>query len=475
MARAVASLAVSVVARTDKFRKGMKRAARILQKFGNSVRAMALKVAKFGSVLAGVAVGGLALFIKQSFASLDVLAKTSDKLGIQIDQLRGLERAAELTGGSIEQFRKSIIMMSKNISEAALGTGEALEAFEMLGITAEDLLGLSPDKALIKILRELDKVPGSIRRIGIAADIFGARSGTALLNLAALGPALESTIAQATRLFGKFSRIELNAVERANDALGDTFRSLRGSADRLAVTIAPMVERIAFLLTDSFVGFRRRLNSDILPALRKFFVQAANFAELFFLTLKVQIADIKIETLTTIAEVLAALRRDPIGILKVRERVKFRSLRDRDMLDFVTSGQVSGFGDRLAQAFDAFAEKGAAAFQKSQVDRATRQVKSFFAPILNAIRDPLSVFRLIVVDLNERLKPFKGKLRFKPPSVAEAVKIGQAQEIVLSRQALRAFPGQKREQIVKDRSVKAAIDSMHQTLKTQGNVAIVGR
>lgn len=475
MARAVAQLAVSVVARTDKFRKGMRRATRILKKFGASVRAMSLRVAKFGSVLAGVAVGGLALFIKQSFASLDVLAKTSDKLGIQIDQLRGLERAAELTGGSIEQFRKSIIMMSKNISEAAGGTGEALEAFKDLKVSAADLLGLSPDKAFIKIARALDLIPGRIRKIGIAADIFGARSGTAILNLAALGPQLESTIAQATRLFGKFTRVELNLVERANDALGDTFRSLRGIADRLAVTVAPVVERIAFALTEAFIAFRKNLTSTILPALRRFFIRAGNFAELFFRTLKLQITDIKIGILTTIAEVLAALGRDPTRVLGTRERVKFRALRERDMLELLAGGRVPLLGDRLAKSLDDLIAGAEGAFRKSQTDRARRQVRNFFAPVLNAIKDPLSVFGAIVTEFNERLAPFKGKLRFKIPSVAVTAQIVRAQEIDLSRQLLRPFSGAHREQLVKDPTVAKAIDDLTVFLKAESGTAVIGR
>ncbi len=451
MARSVASLAVSIVARTDKFRKGMRRATRILKKFGASVRSMALKVAKFGSVLAGVAVGGLALFIKQSFAGLDVLAKTSDKLGIQIDQLRGLERAMELTGGSAEQFRKSIIAMSKNINEAAQGTGEAIQAFEDLGLKAEDLVGLSPDKALVKILKKLDLIPGSIRRIGIAADIFGARSGTALLNLAALGPKLKLTIAGASRLFGKFTRVQLNAVERANDAIGDMFRSLRGIADRLAVEIAPVVEQIAFALTDAFVEFRKNLTSTILPAVKKFFVQGANFADLFFATLKVDIADLKIATLTTIAEVLAALRRDTTPILKIRERVKFRALRGRDRLDMLASGRLPLLGDRLAKRLGVFIDKAAAKFQEGQADR------------------------------EKRREAFMDKLRVRTPSAALAGaggianRVGQFQSIDLSRQSLRNFPGQKREQIVKDPEGNRRLDMILTTLRNQDRTAIFGR
>lgn len=47
-------------------------------------------------------------------------------------------------------------------------------------------------------------------------------------------------------------------------------------------------------------------------------------------------------------------------------------------------------------------------------------------------------------------------------------------EVSLSRQALRAFPGQKREQIVRDRSVEAAIKEQTQLIRSQGNTAVFG-
>ena len=478
MARAVANIAVSITARTAAFRKGMKRAIRTLKKFAASVRAMSLRVAKFGSVLAGVAIGGMALFIKQSFKSLDALAKTSQKLGITIDRLRGLERAAELTGGSIEQFRKSIIMMSKNISEAAMGTGEAIEAFELLGVKATDLLGLGPEKALTTILRKLDLVPGSIRRIGIAADIFGARSGTALLNLAALGPKLESTIARSIELVGRFTDVELNLVERANDALGDTFRSLRGIADRLAVTVAPAVEAIAVALTDAFIGFRKSLTSDILPGLRRFFIAAANFGDLFFRQIKLNVARLKVDVLTLVQDVLRSLPFADVspGLLKRTGIAQAHVVAQERELNKIVAGKKLLLGDRLAKFFDDLVGGAAGSLRKGQSDRAKRQVRNFFAPVLNAIRDPLSVFRAIVEDFNKRLAPFKGKLRLAAPTLerASAAQATSFLSVVLSRQALRAFPGQKREQIVRDRSVKDAIDSMHNTLRRQSTVATFG-
>lgn len=444
MARSVASIAVSVVARTDKFRKGMQRAMRTLKKFGAGVRAMSLRVAKFGSVLIGVAAGALVLFVKQSFASLDALAKTSAKLGIAIDQLRGLERAAELTGGSIEQFRKSIIMMSKNISEAALGTGEALEAFELLGIRAEDLLHLAPDKAFIRIAKALDLIPGRIRKIGLAADIFGARSGTAILNLAALGPKLESTIARAKEVMGSFTDVELNLIERANDALSDTFRALRGIADRLAVTIAPTVERIALALTDAFIGFRETLVDTILPAIAAFAIRALNIFDIVFRRLKTLFLELKIDALTTIQIILDALGKPfPVKLLASRLTAESQLRLQRQKTNLLALRRPDKLlGNRLALAVKDLVAGVESAFKKAPLDLARRQAE---AGLGRAVIEP---------------KSFANVARFLTVS--------------LSRQALRAFPGQKREQIVRDRTVEAAIKEQTLLMRSQRNTPVFG-
>jgi hypothetical protein len=266
---ATASIAVSVKARTRDFNRKLKQSGRNVETFGARVRRLARGIAKFGTAITAVAAGGMAIFIKQSFSTLDALAKTSDRLGITADKLRGFERAAELSGSTIEVFRKGIQNMSKNIAEAASGTGEAKDTLAALRLDAAKLVRLKPDEVFLRISKAIKGMPSQIQKIGAMSDIFGMR-GISLLNMIELGDKrLRAMLETSVRLSGSFSRLDLSAIERANDAIADMRRAFRGIIDTLAVQFADPLTAIAEKLTDWLVGVRRAL-FDSLPGIGNF-------------------------------------------------------------------------------------------------------------------------------------------------------------------------------------------------------------
>jgi hypothetical protein len=234
----------------------MKRASRTIKKFGADVRTLSTRIAKFGAVIATVAAGAMVLFIKQSMATLDVLAKTSARLDIAADKLRGFERIAELTGSQIKTLHKGLLNMAKGIAEAAEGTGEAKDAFEALGLDAAKLIAMKPDEIFLRISDALEKIPNRIQKIGIMSDIFTLR-GVTLLNMMELGSVkLREMLADSVRLSGSFSRWDLTKIEDANDAFSDMKRALRSIADRMAIDVSPGIRKMSELTTDFIIDLR---------------------------------------------------------------------------------------------------------------------------------------------------------------------------------------------------------------------------
>jgi hypothetical protein len=120
---AIANLAVSVTANTRGLSKGLRRGRRSLADFGKGVRRIA---AGMGALFAGGAgVVGFTALVKNSLQSADALAKTSDKLGLATEKLAGLQHAAELTGAGTRTLDMGLQRMTRRVSEAAQGTGEA--------------------------------------------------------------------------------------------------------------------------------------------------------------------------------------------------------------------------------------------------------------------------------------------------------------------------------------------------------------
>ena len=120
------SIVVDLLMRTGSFETDTARAEKSLAKFKKE----AVETAKqAGAVLgtAAVAVGGaLVLMTKQAIDAADELNKLSQKTGESAETLSALSYAFELGDVSGEAFGASMIKLSRSMSEAAQGSGDAL-------------------------------------------------------------------------------------------------------------------------------------------------------------------------------------------------------------------------------------------------------------------------------------------------------------------------------------------------------------
>jgi hypothetical protein len=175
--KAVSTLAISFVARIAKFTKGVKKMRRDLKKIKK-------QVAGFAKMSIGITVTGAAVAIaalNKVAGSVDNLVKTAEKLGIVPEKLKGLRHAAELSGVPIKTLDMALQRMTRRLSEAAIGTGEAQGALEELGLNAAALAALSPDEQFMAIADAMEAVGSQSDRVRLAFKIFDSE-GVALVN-----------------------------------------------------------------------------------------------------------------------------------------------------------------------------------------------------------------------------------------------------------------------------------------------------
>ena len=82
-------------------------------------------------------------FIEQN---MEARWQMSQRTGISVETLSELGYAAQLSGVDVETLETAIKRMQKTIIGAAEGSQAAVEALAELGLTVEDLRGLSPDQ-----------------------------------------------------------------------------------------------------------------------------------------------------------------------------------------------------------------------------------------------------------------------------------------------------------------------------------------
>lgn len=213
---------------------------------GKSLGKMKSSLFNAKSAIAGlVGVAGFGALVVSAGRAADSLAKTSDKLGLSTEALGGLRHAAELTGVSTNTMDMALQRMTRRLSEAAKGTGEAVGALQELGINAKDIAKLSPDKAFQKLSAAMAETSSQGDKVRLAMKLFDSE-GVALVNTMALGEKGLQDASAAAEAYGiALNRADASKIERANDAMLRIQTAVKGFATTVAVQLAPFMELIA--------------------------------------------------------------------------------------------------------------------------------------------------------------------------------------------------------------------------------------
>lgn len=220
----------------DRVSKTLKSITSRLKKWG----AGALKIT--GALVAGfgLVTGALAAMFSKLADSIDEQAKIASSLGITNEALGVFRDAAGYAGISSEGLTTSLRKMSQGIADAATGTGEAKDAIEELGLDAEKLQQMGPEKAFKAIIEKLDQIPNGIKKTGLAMDLFG-RSGAAMANLTSRG--LKQAQSDADILKLKLTRAQAANVEATNDAWARIKNAAKDFLKYITAILAPGIKK----------------------------------------------------------------------------------------------------------------------------------------------------------------------------------------------------------------------------------------
>jgi hypothetical protein len=231
------------------------------------LRTLGRQVLNARTALVGLAgVGGFGLLIKNAFESADALAKMSDRLGVSTERLAGLQHAASLAGVDFERVNIALRTSTRNVIDAAHGTGKAREAFAQLGFQAAQLAQLPIDEQFQRIGERLIGVRNVTERNALAMDIFGQRSNEVLNLFAEGGGALAAARDDVEKLGVALSRVDSAKIELANDAVERGQLVFKGLANTVAVHLAPVIQTLSDRFTQAAKdnnGFRDQVISGM--------------------------------------------------------------------------------------------------------------------------------------------------------------------------------------------------------------------
>jgi hypothetical protein len=198
---------------------------------------------------ASSAVAGYVSSIRQT---ADASGKLAARLGMSVESLQGLQLAAQMAG--VSDLTPVLQKMSITLGQAASGAKPAMEALAGIGLSIDDLAGMSPDEQFQAIAAAINAIPDPAARAAAAVRIFG-EQGVALLPLMAQN--LEEVQARMEQLGAVLSADQTEAIEGMNDALTMVQATFQGIKGQVVGNLAPVVTALA----EEFLAFVESFNS----------------------------------------------------------------------------------------------------------------------------------------------------------------------------------------------------------------------
>lgn len=242
MNKTVTNLRVGIGIDPRDLQKGAARVRRTLRGLAN--------VAKVAGIAAGGAFTaaslGMAHMARQGLQAVDAQGKMARSIDGTVDGLRALQIAGGDAGVATEQIGGAMQRMGAMLGKAAReGIGPAHDALEMLGLSADELIGMDVDQRLAAIADKAKEFGLSAQQTSDILTQLGIRNKEMALLVMQGGDAIRAA-RQEVQDFGlALDQDMVESVERANDALARIGFVAEGFRNQLAVAVAPALEEAA--------------------------------------------------------------------------------------------------------------------------------------------------------------------------------------------------------------------------------------
>jgi len=249
---------VELFADDSKLVRGLRAAEGKLKAFGANVRNMGLKMAGLGTAVLAPMLGAA-----KAFSSMgDQVAKMAKRTGLSVETLSELRFVASQTGTEFESLEMGFRRMQRSIYDAGRGMSTAVDALTDLGLTFEDLDGLSPEQQFKKLADALSQISDPTKAAAIAMTLLG-RTGTNLLPMFAQGAAGIEELQQQARALGlTMSGKDAKAAEDFTDAMDALWKVVKMGVFQVGAALAPALQQLAGIFTSIAVGAKSWIEAN---------------------------------------------------------------------------------------------------------------------------------------------------------------------------------------------------------------------
>lgn len=236
----VAKLITEIVADASQFKKEIATAKGEATSFTSAIKTGS-EVAAIGlTALAGAAT----LVGKEIFDVAEKVSQLYDntqKIGLTVAAFQELSVAAKENGVSVDALQNLFENMNKKLGEAQLSGGAAAKALKALGISFNDLKGLTQDQKFELIASQLSKIKDVQLETAVASEIFGKAGKDAL---ALFNSNIEESRAKVRELGLTLTQSQGEALDKLAETKDFIGTIWEGFASNVASEVAPAFQRL---------------------------------------------------------------------------------------------------------------------------------------------------------------------------------------------------------------------------------------
>ena len=206
---------------SSSFESGAKRAESLSRKFGKEMT---------GALATAFSVEKVVEFGLEAVSAAGKLSDLSERTGVSAKFLQEMKFAAEQTGASLEDVTASVEKLSVARAQALAGSETKMDAFKLLGISAEDLKTLKSEDLFIKIGETIRNAPNPQNLLAPFREIAGKGAG-------ALIPAMIEGLQETAQKARELGLVMNDNVVASLDDAADRIDTLKAGFTVLVGTI----------------------------------------------------------------------------------------------------------------------------------------------------------------------------------------------------------------------------------------------
>lgn len=242
----IGALAVRVGADATDLVNEFGKAGKASDKLQSRLELASEAAAAFAAAAAATA-AAVVLMVKSALDGADAMSKMAQGAGVATQTFSELAHAAKLSDISTEGLSTSMGRLNRNILDASAGTGDAVRAFEALGIEVKNADGSlkSADVVMAEVADQFAGMEDGAGKSGLALMLFG-RAGAAMIPMLNSGSEGLRLLREEARQLGVTIDTETGkAAEEFNDTLTRMGQVQQGAANKIMADLLPAMQAVA--------------------------------------------------------------------------------------------------------------------------------------------------------------------------------------------------------------------------------------